>query len=226
MGHSHKQSSATLETVTCGIPARLLAEILYPNKLGILLRLENNGLARHDCLRLTPDRKLDAVGAAGPHRDLVRGGRLVRVKQRLVFGCLEQVQARLDQWRWKINTAFVEPLNLTTLGGSISRPWVGGRSPAPNPPLACLTKPPSSSFLQLLSRSCRLALAPRDAPPHPRIGLAQALAGTHACYTCTCAQVQVWLLASPTTSGHYARSYCIGCHPRAKRSLWLNRPCP
>ena len=34
--------------------------------------------------------------------------RLVRVKQRLVFGCLEQVRARLDQWGWKINTAFVE----------------------------------------------------------------------------------------------------------------------
>jgi IS1 family transposase len=43
----------------------------------------------------------------------VRGGRLVRVKQRLVFGCLEQVRARLDQWGWKINTAFVERLNLT-----------------------------------------------------------------------------------------------------------------
>jgi hypothetical protein len=113
MGHSYKQSQAKLETVTFDIPTHLLAEILYPNKLGILLRLENNGLARHDCLRLTPDRKLDAVGAAGPHHDLVRGGRLVRVKQRLVFGCLEQVQARLDQWRWKINTAFVERLNLT-----------------------------------------------------------------------------------------------------------------
>ena len=41
MGHSHKQSSATLETVTCGIPARLLAEILYPNKMGILLSTGN-----------------------------------------------------------------------------------------------------------------------------------------------------------------------------------------
>ena len=56
----------------------------------------------------------------------VSGGRLVRVKQRLVFGCLEQVRARLDRWGWKINTAFVERLNLTTLGGSISRPWAGG----------------------------------------------------------------------------------------------------
>jgi hypothetical protein len=197
---------------------------IYPNKLGILLRLENNGLARHDCLRLTPDRKLDAVGAAGPHRDLVRGGRLVRVKQRLVFGCLEQVQARLDQWCWKINTAFVERLNLTIWQHipALGR-WAITRAQSP---LGLSYQPPSSSFLQLLSRSCRLMLAPGHAPPHPRIGLAQALAGTHACYTCTCAQVQVWLLASPTTSGHYARSYCIGCHPRAKRSLWLNRPCP
>ena len=32
--------------------------------------LENNSLARHNRLRLTPDRKLDAGGAAGPHRDL------------------------------------------------------------------------------------------------------------------------------------------------------------
>ena len=56
----------------------------------------------------------------------VRRGRLVRVKQRLVFGCLEEVQARLGRWGWKINTAFVERLNLTTLGGSMCPPWGGG----------------------------------------------------------------------------------------------------
>jgi hypothetical protein len=38
---------------------------------------------------------------------------LVRVKQPLVFGCREQLKAKLDQWGWKINTAFVERLNLT-----------------------------------------------------------------------------------------------------------------
>jgi len=43
----------------------------------------------------------------------VRRGRLVRVKQRLVFGCLEEVRARLGRWGWKINTAFVERLNLS-----------------------------------------------------------------------------------------------------------------
>jgi IS1 family transposase/transposase-like protein len=43
----------------------------------------------------------------------VRGGRLVRVKQRLIFGDRAQLQARLEQWGWKINTAFVERLNLT-----------------------------------------------------------------------------------------------------------------
>ncbi len=40
----------------------------------------------------------------------VQGGRLVRVKQRLVFGCREQLRARLDQLGWQINTAFVERL--------------------------------------------------------------------------------------------------------------------
>jgi IS1 family transposase len=43
----------------------------------------------------------------------VRGRRLVRVKQRLVFGGREQLQAKLAQWGWQINTAFVERLNLT-----------------------------------------------------------------------------------------------------------------
>jgi IS1 family transposase len=43
----------------------------------------------------------------------VRRGRLVLVKQRLVFGGLEAVRARLGRRGWKINTAFVERLNLT-----------------------------------------------------------------------------------------------------------------
>jgi IS1 family transposase len=43
----------------------------------------------------------------------VRRGRLVRAKQHVVFGSLEAVRARLGRWGWKINTAFVERLNLT-----------------------------------------------------------------------------------------------------------------
>jgi IS1 family transposase len=43
----------------------------------------------------------------------MRRGRLVLVKQRLVFGSLEEVRARLGRRGWKINTAFVERLNLT-----------------------------------------------------------------------------------------------------------------
>jgi IS1 family transposase/transposase-like protein len=43
----------------------------------------------------------------------VRRGRLVRAKQCLVFGSLEEVRARLGRWGWKINTAFVERLNLS-----------------------------------------------------------------------------------------------------------------
>jgi IS1 family transposase len=43
----------------------------------------------------------------------VRGRRLVRVKQRVIFGGREQLKAKLEQWGWKINTAFVERLNLT-----------------------------------------------------------------------------------------------------------------
>ena len=43
----------------------------------------------------------------------VREGRLVRVKQRIIFGCGEQLKAKLDQWGWKINTACVERLHLT-----------------------------------------------------------------------------------------------------------------
>ncbi len=37
----------------------------------------------------------------------------MRAKQRVVFGSLEAVRARLGRWGWKINTAFVERLNLT-----------------------------------------------------------------------------------------------------------------
>jgi len=44
---------------------------------------------------------------------IVRRRRLVRVKQRLIFGSLEEVRARLGRWGWKINTAFVERLNLS-----------------------------------------------------------------------------------------------------------------
>jgi IS1 family transposase/transposase-like protein len=42
-----------------------------------------------------------------------RRRRLVRLKQRLVFGDWPQVQAVLDRLGWKLNTAFVERLNLT-----------------------------------------------------------------------------------------------------------------
>lgn len=42
-----------------------------------------------------------------------RRRRLVRLKQRLVFGDWPQVQAVLDKLGWKLNTAFVERLNLT-----------------------------------------------------------------------------------------------------------------
>jgi IS1 family transposase/transposase-like protein len=43
----------------------------------------------------------------------VRRGRLVWVKQRVVFGSLEAVRVRLGRRGWKINTAFVERLNLS-----------------------------------------------------------------------------------------------------------------
>lgn len=43
----------------------------------------------------------------------VRGGRLVRVKQGIIFGGRDPLKAKLEQWGWKINTAFVERLNLT-----------------------------------------------------------------------------------------------------------------
>jgi IS1 family transposase len=42
-----------------------------------------------------------------------RGRRIVRIKQRLVFGDRQQLQTVLDRLGWKINTAFVERLNLT-----------------------------------------------------------------------------------------------------------------
>jgi hypothetical protein len=56
----------------------------------------------------------------------MRRGRLVLVKQRVVFGSLAAVRARLERRGWKINTAFVERLNLTTLGGNTWRHWGGG----------------------------------------------------------------------------------------------------
>jgi hypothetical protein len=42
----------------------------------------------------------------------VRRRRLVGVKHRVVFGTLEAIKQVLSVWGWKINTAFVERLNL------------------------------------------------------------------------------------------------------------------
>ena len=108
----------------------------------------------------------------------MRRGRLVWVKQRLVFGSLEEVRARLGRWGWKINPAFVERLNLTIrqhvagLGaaGADPRPIAGGAD-APGDAL--------SDLLQLLPGARLLAPAPGYAPTHAGHGLAQALAGAY-----------------------------------------------
>jgi hypothetical protein len=43
----------------------------------------------------------------------VRRRRLVRVRQRVVFGTLEAIQQVLAACGWQINTAFIERLNLS-----------------------------------------------------------------------------------------------------------------
>jgi IS1 family transposase len=62
----------------------------------------------------------------------VRGGRLIRVKQRIIFGGRDPLKAKLEQWGWKINTAFVERLNLTIRHhiAALGR-WVLRRAQAP-----------------------------------------------------------------------------------------------
>jgi IS1 family transposase len=108
----------------------------------------------------------------------VRRGRLVRVKQRLVFGCLEELRARLDRWGWKINTAFVERLNL-----SIRQhlPALGRRvmTRAQSPVGLSHLGDALSDLLQLLFSACFFAPAPGHAPSHAGLGLAQAVAGTY-----------------------------------------------
>jgi hypothetical protein len=42
-----------------------------------------------------------------------RRRRLVKLIQRVVFGCHETIQQTLETYAWQINTAFIERLNLT-----------------------------------------------------------------------------------------------------------------